>query len=62
MELKSYIVNDVDCHYVAGKRVRPGQRIQLTERQAMYELDRKIIRLATAADVPSPAPTAEQKS
>jgi hypothetical protein len=40
MVLKPYIVTDVASPYVAGKRVKAGQKIQLTDRQAKYELDR----------------------
>jgi hypothetical protein len=49
MELKSYIVTELASPYVAGKRVKPGQRIDLTARQAKYELDRGMIEPADKA-------------
>jgi hypothetical protein len=66
METKTYVVTDLAGPYICGKRVKPGQRIRLTDRQAMYERDRGLIRPATSEDLmPSVAPatpTAEQKS
>jgi hypothetical protein len=58
MILKPYIVTNVAGPYVAGKRVKPGQKIELTDRQAKYELDRKTIEPAASATVhegPKPA-------
>ena len=51
MILKPYIVTNVAGPYVAGKRVKPGQRIELTDRQAKYELDRKTIEPGESAKV-----------
>ena len=55
MILKPYIVTEVAGRYVAGKRVKPGQRIELTDRQAKYELDRDTIK-PDDGKAPAPAP------
>jgi hypothetical protein len=59
METKTYVITD-DCGpYICGKRVKQGQQIRLTDRQAKYELDRGLVRLATDKDlIPGVAPTA----
>jgi hypothetical protein len=67
MELKTYVVTDLAGPYINGKRVKPGQLIRLTERQAMYEVDRQVVRPATSDDLgpsaaPAAGPTAAQKS
>ena len=51
MILKPYIVTELAGPYVAGKRVKPGQKISLTDRQAKYELDRKTIKPGEDATV-----------
>jgi hypothetical protein len=58
MELKPYIVTDLAGRYVAGKRVKAGQRIELTARQAKYELDRGMIRPADVEPMPPMPPKA----
>lgn len=66
MELKTYVVTDLAGPYINGKRVKPGQLIRMTERQAMYEVDRQVVRPATSEDLAPAAapaaPTAAQKS
>jgi hypothetical protein len=34
-----YVVSELAGPYVSGKRVKPGQVLELTRRQAKYELD-----------------------
>jgi hypothetical protein len=34
-----YVVSEIAGRYVCGKRVKPGQVLDLTPRQAKYELD-----------------------
>ena len=56
MILKPYIVTELAGPYVAGKRVKAGQKISLTDRQAKYELDRKTIKPGEDATVHEASP------
>jgi hypothetical protein len=40
---KPYIVTNVAPPYMNGARIKSGQTVYLTDRQAMYELDRRTI-------------------
>lgn len=49
MTTKRYIVNDGAPEWVAGRRVRPGDVLTLTDNQAAYELMRGLVRAAPVA-------------
>jgi hypothetical protein len=61
-EMKTYVVTNVAGPYVASKRVKPGQQMRLTERQAKYERDRGLIRPATSADLTPAAMATKAKA
>lgn len=50
-----YIVTDKAPPYVAGRKVEPGQTLQLTSEQALFEVTAGHLRLSTSSETP-PAP------